>query len=177
MRASRLPVRAMAQYNKPRINAAAKSSALRRRLDACRIDLDAPSRHLAVAAIDREHAGIVTSCVRPVARIRDQPETLGLEERFSIGEEGELRSGHASTQNCNLARSQALKRETIDLSQCPPFGFSLNHQVMIPLDEPAQDKKAPKPKPSRSQEAALRIIEEYANDLREIIKKLRHLLN
>ena len=103
-------------------------------------------------------------------------EAMGLEERFSIGEEEGLRSGHASTQNCNLARSQALKRETIDLSQCPPFGFSLNHQVMIPLDEPAQDKKAPKPKPSHSEEA-LRIIEEYANDLREIIEKLRRLLN
>jgi len=43
-------------------------------------------------------------------------------------------------------------------------------------DEPAPDKEAPKPKPSRSEEA-LRIIEEYANDLREIIKKLRRLLN
>jgi hypothetical protein len=58
-----------------------------------------------------------------------------------------------------------------------PFGLSLNHQVMILLVEPAPDKEAPKPKPSRSQEAALRIIEEYANDLREIIKKLRRLLN
>jgi hypothetical protein len=57
------------------------------------------------------------------------------------------------------------------------FGFSLNHQVMIPPDKRAPDKEAPKPKPSRSQEAALRIIEEYANDLREIIKKLRRLLN
>ena len=33
-------------------------------------------------------------------------------------------------------------------------------------------EEAPKPKPSRSEEV-LRIIEEYANDLREIIKKLR----
>jgi hypothetical protein len=57
-----------------------------------------------------------------------------------------------------------------------PFGLSLNHQVMISLVEPAPDKEAPKPKPSRSGEA-LRIIEEYANDLREIIKKLRCLLN
>jgi hypothetical protein len=132
MRARRLPLRAMAQYNKPRINAAAKSSGLRRRLDARRIDLDAPSRHLAVAAIDREHAGIVTSCVRPVARIRDQPETLGLEEGFSIGEEWELRSGHASIQNCNLARSQALKRETIDLSHPP-----LVSQLAAPLYQAA----------------------------------------
>jgi hypothetical protein len=57
-----------------------------------------------------------------------------------------------------------------------PFGLSLNHQVMISLVELAPDKEAPKPKPSRSGEA-LRIIEEYANDLREIIKKLRCLLN
>ena len=54
------------------------------------------------------------------------------------------------------------------------FGFSLNHQAMTSPDEPASDK--PKPKPSRS-EQALRIIEEYANDLRAIIKRLRRLLN
>jgi hypothetical protein len=47
---------------------------------------------------------------------------------------------------------------------------------MISPVEPAPDKEAPKPKSSRSQEA-LRIIEEYANDLREIIKMLRRLLN
>jgi hypothetical protein len=40
-------------------------------------------------------------------------------------------------------------------------------------DEPIPGKRAPKPKPSR-QEEALRIIEEYAAGLREIIKKLRH---
>ena len=33
-------------------------------------------------------------------------EAPGLEEGFSIGEEEELRSGHASTENSNLARSQ-----------------------------------------------------------------------
>ena len=37
-------------------------------------------------------------------------------------------------------------------------------------------KKASKPKPSR-QEEALRIIKEYATDLREILKKLRGKLN
>jgi hypothetical protein len=47
---------------------------------------------------------------------------------------------------------------------------------MISPDEPTPDKEAPKPKPSRSEEA-LRIIEEYASDLREIVKKLRRLLN
>jgi hypothetical protein len=41
-------------------------------------------------------------------------------------------------------------------------------------DERDQDK--PRPKPSRAEEA-LRIIEEYANDLREIIKKLRRRLD
>ena len=48
---------------------------------------------------------------------------------------------------------------------------------MNPRDKPAPGKKeASKPKPSRSEEA-LRIIEEYANVLREIIKKLRQKLN
>ena len=120
-------LRAMAQYNKPRINAAAKSSGLRRRLDD-RVDLDAPPRHLwPIAAVGRVHASIVTSCVRPVPGIRDQMEAMGLEERFSIGEEEELRSGHASRQDYNLARSQALRRETIDLS--PP----LVSQLAAPL--------------------------------------------
>jgi hypothetical protein len=41
-------------------------------------------------------------------------------------------------------------------------------------DERDQDK--PRPEPSRSEEA-LRIIEEYANGLREIIKKLRQRFN
>jgi hypothetical protein len=56
-----------------------------------------------------------------------------------------------------------------------PFGFSPNHLVMVSPDQPAPDKEAPKPKLSGSEEA-LRIIEEYANDLREIIKKLRRRL-
>jgi hypothetical protein len=37
-------------------------------------------------------------------------------------------------------------------------------------------KEAPEPKPSRMDEARL-LIEEYAHDLREIIKKLRRHLN
>ena len=62
-----------------------------------------------------------------------------------------------------------------DLSQRPrlvrrePF-------AMNPSDEPDPGKEAPKPKPSRSEEAR-RVIEEYVNDLREIIKKLRRCLN
>jgi hypothetical protein len=48
----------------------------------------------------------------------------------------------------------------------------------MPLsDEPRSDKKAPKPKPSRRLEEARRVMEGYANDLREIIKKLRQRLN
>ncbi|UGA47747.1 hypothetical protein [Bradyrhizobium quebecense] len=38
--------------------------------------------------------------------------------------------------------------------------------------EPGQENEIPEPKPSRLEEA-LKIIEEYAKDLREIIKKLR----
>jgi hypothetical protein len=47
---------------------------------------------------------------------------------------------------------------------------------MVSPDKPNPDKEAPKPKPSRVQEAR-RTIEEYVNDLREIIKKLRRRLN
>ena len=52
---------------------------------------------------------------------------LGLEEGFSVGEEEELRSGHASTPNYNLARSQALRREIMLMStpvrnDAAPFG-------------------------------------------------------
>jgi hypothetical protein len=75
---------------KPRIIAAAKSSGLRRGFDARRVDLDPPSRHLTIAAIDRVDASIVSGRIGLIARIRDQPETLGLEEGFSIGEEGGL---------------------------------------------------------------------------------------
>jgi hypothetical protein len=106
-RARRLPLRAMAHYNKPRINAAAKSSGLRRRLDARRVDLDAPSRHLAVAAIDRVDAGIVTSCVRPIIGIWDQPEALGREEEFSLGEEGELQTGGHGLLACLIMPTSA----------------------------------------------------------------------
>jgi hypothetical protein len=43
---------------------------------------------------------------------------------------------------------------------------------MKALEEPSPDKDEPLLTPTRSDEA-LRIIEEYANNLREIIKKLR----
>jgi hypothetical protein len=47
---------------------------------------------------------------------------------------------------------------------------------MNKTDKQGLDKEPPRPKPSRSDEA-LRIIEEYANALREIIKKLRQRVN
>jgi hypothetical protein len=43
------------------------------------------------------------------------------------------------------------------------------------MTKPAESDK-PEPKPTRLEEAR-RIIEEYANDLREIIRKLREKLN
>lgn len=43
-------------------------------------------------------------------------------------------------------------------------------------DEPDPDEKAPDRRPSRSEEIR-RIMEEYADDLREIIRKLRRKLN
>lgn len=47
---------------------------------------------------------------------------------------------------------------------------------MSSADEKDSRKEAPKPKPSRTEEAQ-RVIEEYLNDLREIIRKLRRHLN
>ena len=47
---------------------------------------------------------------------------------------------------------------------------------MKPPDKPRIDKDEPPPKLSRSEEA-MRIIEEYSDRLREIIKKLRRRLH
>ena len=47
---------------------------------------------------------------------------------------------------------------------------------MKPSDKPRRVDKDEPPKLSRSEEAARRIIEEYADHLREIIKKLRRRL-
>jgi hypothetical protein len=47
---------------------------------------------------------------------------------------------------------------------------------MLPPEEPQPGNDEPPPKLSRLEEAR-RIIEEYAADLREIIKKLRRRLN
>jgi hypothetical protein len=43
---------------------------------------------------------------------------------------------------------------------------------MSPSHEPGPNREAPDPEPSRMEEAR-RIIEEYADNLREIIRKLR----
>jgi hypothetical protein len=47
---------------------------------------------------------------------------------------------------------------------------------MMPQDDKLTSRPEVPSKPSRTQEAR-RIVEEYADDLREIIKKLRKLLN
>jgi hypothetical protein len=47
---------------------------------------------------------------------------------------------------------------------------------MKPPEEARAEKRAPKPKPWRLAEVR-RIIEEYADDLREIIKRLRQMSN
>ncbi|MCP3459742.1 hypothetical protein [Bradyrhizobium sp. CCGUVB23] len=62
---------------------------------------------------------------------------------------------------------------SLDLAQCAVFVLP-DRQGMKPPEEPRQNKETTKP--SRLEEAR-RIIEEYANDLREIIKKLRRHLN
>jgi hypothetical protein len=62
-----------------------------------------------------------------------------------------------------------------DLAQCTLWS-SPDRWDMKPSDKPRLDKDKPPPKLSRSEEA-LRIIEEYADHLREIIKKLRRRLH
>jgi hypothetical protein len=56
------------------------------------------------------------------------------------------------------------------------FGSHRTTGLMTKPDEQAPGKEAPEPKPSRLEEAR-RLIEQYAGDLREIIKKLRRRLN
>ncbi len=50
--------------------------------------------------------------------------------------------------------------------------FPPDREVMKPPDDEPEALSQDAPKPSRSEQAR-RIIEEYANDLREIIQKLR----
>jgi hypothetical protein len=62
------------------------------------------------------------------------------------------------------------------------FARRIKHPLDVPIEspqhaeEPLSGKDEPPPKPSRLEEAR-RVIEEYAADLREIIKKLRRRLN
>jgi hypothetical protein len=57
-----------------------------------------------------------------------------------------------------------------------PFWLRADRCGMKPSDEPRPGKNEPAPKRSRLDEVR-RIIEEYADDLREIIKKIRRHLN
>jgi len=54
--------------------------------------------------------------------------------------------------------------------------FSVHRLVMDPPEKVPPDKDEPPPRGSRLEEAR-QIIEEYAADLREFIKKLRRRLN
>jgi hypothetical protein len=63
---------------------------------------------------------------------------------------------------------------SFDLDQCQP-PVSANRRGMEPPEEPPPRGAAP-PKPSRLDEAR-RIVEEYAADLREIIRRLRRKMN
>jgi hypothetical protein len=87
--------------------------------------------------------------------------------------------------SCRLRPALVVKRDKI-IHQGPPrsrwraltqlndlFGLFVDHQTMATADD---EREVPSPNPSRSAEA-LRIIEEYAADLREILKKLRRKLN
>jgi hypothetical protein len=62
-----------------------------------------------------------------------------------------------------------------DLPPISPWSCA-DRRAMKPSDKPRLGKDEPPPKLSRSEEA-LRIIEEYADQLREIIKKLRRRLH
>ena len=62
-----------------------------------------------------------------------------------------------------------------DLAQWS-FWFCADRCDMKPSDKPRLGKDEPPPKLSRSEDAR-RIIQEYIDNLREIIKKLRRRLN
>jgi hypothetical protein len=62
-----------------------------------------------------------------------------------------------------------------DLSQRPVLVLH-EPSAMNTNDKPAAGKEASKPEPSRLDEVR-RVLEQYVNDLREIIRKLRRKLN
>ena len=84
---------------------------------------------------------------------------------------------YGSRRSSKRGRRLLATRITLDLAQGPRAGV-LHRPVMNPPDEnPNPGKEAAKEaKPSRAAEVR-RTIEEYANNLREIIKKLRGRLN
>ncbi len=69
---------------------------------------------------------------------------------------------------------RSLARHSSRSPICVGNWLPANYRAMNKPDEPDQDKPRPKPLPS---EEALRIIEEYAKGLREIIKNIRQRLN
>ena len=72
-------------------------------------------------------------------------------------------------------RQASVRRPPFDPSQCPAAVLD-KLLAMSSSDEPRPHREAPEPKPPRVEEAR-RIIEEYAETLREIIRKLRRHLN
>jgi hypothetical protein len=70
---------------------------------------------------------------------------------------------------------QVVRPASFDPSQCSALVVD-EPLAMSPSDEPGPHREAPEPKPSRVEEAR-RIIEEDADDLREIIRKLRRHLH
>jgi hypothetical protein len=58
----------------------------------------------------------------------------------------------------------------------PSFDFRFEHRYVKPAEAPRPDQDKLPPKLSQLEEAR-RIIEKYAADLREIIKKLQRKLN
>jgi hypothetical protein len=63
---------------------------------------------------------------------------------------------------------------SVDLDQRSGFGYLDRPDMKPPLEEPRSGQEAPNPKPSRLEEAG-RIIQEYADDLREVMKLRRRL--
>jgi len=63
-----------------------------------------------------------------------------------------------------------------DLAQCSYSVLTDRLNMKPPKAKGRPDRKAPKPKPSRL-EAVRKVIGQYADDLREVIKKLRQRLH
>jgi hypothetical protein len=70
----------------------------------------------------------------------------------------------------------AANRHPFDLAQWS-FLVRIQRRDMKPSDEPRRVNKEDEPPQLSRSDEALRIIEEYANHLREMIMKLRHRLH